>query len=126
MKPAFTPSSHQVRPGSSLARSRQKGVILIVTLIALVILMISGIALVRSFNSSLILAGNIAFKRDLVNQGERGVAAAMVSFEGTGALVTDAARQSNAFGSNSSATMLASDPHGVPLMLLNDAFKVTQ
>jgi len=103
-----------------MARSRQQGIILIVTLIALVILMISGIALVRSFNSSLILAGNIAFKRDLVNQGERGVAAAMGSFEGTGALVADSTRQLNSFGNNYSATVLPSDPHGIPLMLLND------
>ena len=49
--------------------SRQRGVIMIITLIALIVLLISGAALIRSFDTSMLLAGNLAFKRDLVNQG---------------------------------------------------------
>ena len=50
---------------------RQAGVVMIITLIALVALLAASIALVRSFDSSMLQAGGLAFKRDLVNQGER-------------------------------------------------------
>ena len=49
--------------------ARERGVIMVITLIALVVLMIGGIALIRSFDTSMLLAGNLAFRRDLVNQG---------------------------------------------------------
>lgn len=82
--------------------------------------MISGVALVRSFDSSLVLAGNMAFKRDLVNQGERGMAAAILSMRGSGALSSETARQSDLGSSNYSSTLLATDAHGIPTILLND------
>jgi len=102
-------------------RMRQKGVILLITLIAMVILLISGIALVRSFDTSLVLAGNLSFKRDLVNQGDRGFSAAVASFNGAGFLANFMARQSDSLANNYSSTMLASDAHGLPLMLTNDS-----
>ncbi|WP_442781970.1 pilus assembly PilX family protein [Collimonas fungivorans] len=88
---------------------------------ALIILMISGIALVRSFDSSLVLAGNMAFKRDLVNQGERGMSAAILSMKGAGALVSETTRQSDLPSSNYSASLLATDAHGIPVILLKDS-----
>ena len=98
---------------------KQTGVILIISLIALVILMIGGIALVRSFDTSMLLSGNMAFKRDLMNQGERGMAQAITALS-AGALAGEATRQADAPGSNYSATSLASDAHGIPQVLLSD------
>ena len=55
------------------ARQRQRGVVLLFSLIALVIMLIVAVALVRSFNNSLFTAGNIGFKRDMQNQSEAAV-----------------------------------------------------
>ncbi|WP_231879019.1 hypothetical protein [Collimonas arenae] len=87
---------------------------------ALIILMISGIALVRSFDSSLVLAGNMAFKRDLVNQGERGMAAAIASIK-SGTLVSETTRQSDLLSSNYLSSLQTTDAHGIPTILLNDS-----
>lgn len=98
---------------------KQQGAIMIITLIALSLLMLSALALIRSFDTSLSMAGNLSFKRDLVNQGERGMSKAIALFN-TGALLTAAARNSNSLANNYSATMLNSDIHGIPLALINN------
>lgn len=90
---------------------------MIITLIALAILMIGGVALVRSLDTSMLLAGNLAFKRDLMNQGERGMAQAITVLSG-GALATEGARTSDSPANNYSATALTSDARGVPRILI--------
>jgi type IV pilus assembly protein PilX len=102
-------------------RCRQRGVIMFFTLVTLVILLLAVTGLVRSFGTSLTLAGNIAFKRDLANQGERAMAQAITQFKSGGALVTSSAREANLLDSNYFAAALASDSHGIPLMLINDS-----
>lgn len=121
MKSAPAYSSRPSQSGAKRYHRGQRGIILIVTLFAMIILMIAGVALVRSFDSSLVLAGNMAFKRDLVNQGERGMAAAIASMKGSGALVSATTRQSNLISSNYYASLLATDVHGIPTILLNDS-----
>lgn len=106
--------------GPSLAAARQRGVILIVTLLALVILLIGSVALVRSFNASLFMAGNLAFKRDLVNQAERASAVVLTQMT-SGALNALATRESNATALNYSASVLATNAQGIPNALLSDA-----
>ena len=101
--------------------SRQRGVVLLFSLVALVVLLIAAVALMRSFNSSLFMSGNIAFKRDLQNQGERAVEKAMARFRTGGTLETDAARSADLKASNYSATMLPSNPQGIPNALQSDA-----
>lgn len=112
-----------IHPASRLAwhraPNRQRGVVLLFSLIALVIMLIAAVALMRSFNSTLFQAGNIAFKRDMRNQSERAVEAALAAF-GTGELSTEAGRSSNQSGANYSATMLATTPQGIPLALALD------
>lgn len=103
----------------ALGRS-QRGVVLTVTLIVLLILLLGGIALTRSFDTSLLVAGKLGFKRDLVNQGERGFAAALNLFR-SGALVAETARNADAYASNYSAVRLASDARGIPRVLVDDA-----
>lgn len=92
---------------------------MIITLIALSLLMLSALALIRSFDTSLSMAGNLAFKRDLVNQGERGMAKAIALFN-TGALSTATARKSDSLANNYSAIILNSDLHGIPMALINN------
>jgi type IV pilus assembly protein PilX len=89
-------------------RARQRGVVLIFALIILLILAIGAVALVRSMNSSLLSAGNLAFRRDLVNQGEQAISTVMTEFT-TGSVVA----------ANYSATILPTNAQGVPNALLN-------
>ena len=103
-----------------LPKKGQRGVIIFFTLIAVVILLIASIALVRSFDTALGIAGNLAFKRDLVNQSERGVANAASLFSGTGALSSESIRTSDSLINNYSATVLPSAKYGVPDILLDD------
>lgn len=106
---------------SSGPASSQRGVVLVVTLIALVIMMIGAVALVRSFNTSLIAAGQLSFKRDLMNRGEVGLAAAKKALT-SGALNTDILRQNNLLSANYFATLRSNNDNaqGVPKDLIKD------
>ncbi|MFZ2972847.1 MAG: hypothetical protein WA049_09415 [Ferribacterium limneticum] len=94
-------------------RNTQQGAILLITLVSLALLMLSTMALIRSFDTSLSMAGNLAFKRDLSNQAERGMAKAIALVKG-GTLGT-----ASLAGSNYSAAYLNSNAHGLPLALIN-------
>jgi type IV pilus assembly protein PilX len=102
------------------ARSRQRGVVLIFALIVLLILTIGAVALVRSMNTSLFSAGNLAFRRDLVNQGEQAVSTVMNEFRTGGILVTSGVSENDLFTANYSSSTLPTNPQGVPLALLNN------
>jgi len=99
----------------------QRGAVLLFSLIALVVMLIAAVALVRSFQSSLFLAGNIGFKRDLQNQGERAVDRALTAFRASGALDSPTARAANLKAGNYSASILATNPQGIPDVLQNDS-----
>ncbi|MDQ6681016.1 MAG: hypothetical protein M3Y67_08645 [Pseudomonadota bacterium] len=90
------------------------------SLIALVILLIAAVALMRSFNTTLFTSGNIAFKRDLQNQGERAVAKVLKEFR-VGALASPLKRQTDLVASNYSASTLPANPQGIPDALKDDA-----
>jgi type IV pilus assembly protein PilX len=106
--------------GTQCPPSRQRGVVLIFTLIILLILTIGAVALMRSMNTSLFGAGNLAFRRDLANQGEHAVSTVMAEFS-TGALSASGTTLANIPSDNYSATMLNSNQQGVPQVLLSDA-----
>jgi type IV pilus assembly protein PilX len=99
---------------------RQRGVSLLIALIGLMLMMLGAVAMVRSFGTSSVLAGNLAFRRDLTNQGERGVAAARTLLR-SGALAADTARDGDLPAANYAATRLATDEGGIPLLLLKDS-----
>jgi Tfp pilus assembly protein PilX len=105
------------------ARTRgQRGAVLIISLIVLVVMLISAAALMRSFDISLTTAGNLAFKRDLAQQSEQAAETILARFRAGGALIGAAAREANAPTLNYSATVLPSNPQGIPNTLLaNDA-----
>lgn len=100
-----------------------RGVVMLFGLIALAIMMIGAVAMVRSMNTSLANAGNLGFKRDLTNQGERAVAEVLTLMQ-TGALDTDLARQGHVPTLNYRASQFdgaAITAQGLPLALLSDA-----
>jgi type IV pilus assembly protein PilX len=106
--------------GTQHPPSRQRGVVLIFTLIILLILTIGAVALMRSMNTSLFGAGNLAFRRDLANQGEQAVSTVLAEFSTGGALVNSTTTQVNVPADNYSATMLATNSQGMPNALLSD------
>ena len=65
-----------VRPGF-IGRARQRGVVLMVSLIVLVALTLAGIALIRSVDTSTIIAGNLAFQQSAINYGDTGIETAI-------------------------------------------------
>jgi type IV pilus assembly protein PilX len=102
------------------AAARQRGVVLIFSLIVLLILAIGAVALLRSVNSSLLSAGNLAFHRDLVNQAEEAVSTVMTEFK-TSALPLGGATTASMPAANYSATALPTNAQGVPTALLDNA-----
>jgi type IV pilus assembly protein PilX len=61
----------------SAPRGAQRGYMLVLVLVALVAMMISGIALVRSMDTSQLVAGNLAARNGTVNSADAGVQAAV-------------------------------------------------
>jgi Tfp pilus assembly protein PilX len=74
-RPAFWKS---VTPAGA---SRQRGIVLIVALIALVLLSLAAIALTRSVDTGNLAAGNLAFKKRSVSASELGVSALIPKFD---------------------------------------------
>lgn len=95
---------------------RQTGIVLIVTLMAMVIMLLASVALIRSTDANLLIAGNMAFKRDLINQGERAIPQIKTLFD-TGALKTSSSRNADDPNSNYYATIQPSNKSGVPNVL---------
>jgi Tfp pilus assembly protein PilX len=100
---------------------RQQGVVLIFSLIVLLILAVGAVALLRSMNDSLVTAGNLAFHRDLVNQGEQALSNVMVEFK-TAAAPLLGQTTSDMIAANYKSSALPTNAQGVPTALLgNDA-----
>jgi type IV pilus assembly protein PilX len=101
---------------------KQRGVVLLFTMIALLVMLIGCVALMRSFNASMFTAGNISFKRDMQSQSDRAVDAALNMFRSGGVLNLAATRAASVSSSNYSAVMLAVNEQGIPKVLGTDAF----
>ena len=102
---------------SCSSRRRQGGIIMVVTLIALAVLLLGGVALMRSSDTSGALAGQLGFRRDLKNQGERAMSMAITSLK-SGVLSSAAKRLNDDVTSNYSAMQLDSNANGIPKVLL--------
>ncbi len=95
------------RSFSATGRSRQRGVVLFIALIVLVAMSMAGVALVRSVDTGVLIAGNLTFKQGTTMAGDSGVEAARA------ALTTIASSGSNALWSdNSGSSYFASLPSG--------------
>jgi Tfp pilus assembly protein PilX len=66
---------------SANLRAKQRGVVLLVTLIVLVIMTLTAIALVRSMDTTNVIAGNLAFQQSATHSGDAGVEAAIAWME---------------------------------------------
>lgn len=64
--------------------TRQQGVILFFTLIALVVMTLAAIALVRSVDTSISIAGNAAFKQATIQASDTGIEIAVAALPGIG------------------------------------------
>lgn len=108
-------------PHTFAARSRQqRGIVLIFALITLVIMLIGAVAISRSINASQFTIGNIGFKRDLTNQGERALQIALDAVRDTGALASVTTRNDDLKSANYKATLLPTNAQGIPTALLSD------
>ena len=73
--PAFEQPEKGIRMRPAL-RHRQQGVVLIIALIVLVAMSLAGVALMRSVETSVVVAGNFAFKESAIQVADKGVQAA--------------------------------------------------
>jgi type IV pilus assembly protein PilX len=105
-----------MRPIAHSPRRGERGIIMVVTLIALAVLLLGGVALMRSSDTSSALAGQLGFRRDLKNQGERAMAMAIKALK-DGSLSSSDVRLNNLATSNYSAAQLPST-NGIPKVLL--------
>jgi type IV pilus assembly protein PilX len=64
-----------MRPIRSLP-GKQQGVVLLIALIVLVAMSLAGVALIRSVDTTVVMAGNLAFSQSAVQAADSGVAAA--------------------------------------------------
>lgn len=94
----------------------QQGVVLFIALIALIALTLAGIALVRSVDTSNLIAGNIAFKQAAIQASDLGVEAAFTALSTPN---TIANKTNDDLNQNYYATMQPEDPNlpGVPAAL---------
>lgn len=99
-------------------RRHERGVVLLFCLIVLLILLAGGVAVVRSMDASLTGAGNIAFKRDMVNQGEQALSSVLTKFRSGGSLVS--ATDADLKTENYKASVLTTNAQGIPTALLTD------
>ena len=67
---------------SPIARARQKGAVLFIALIVLVAMSLAGIALIRSVDTTNLIAGNLAFKQGATLGGDWGAEQARTWLQG--------------------------------------------
>lgn len=63
--------------------TKQRGVVLFFALIALVVMSLAAVALIRSVDTSTMIAGNLAFKQSATTSGDSGVEAAITALNTT-------------------------------------------
>ena len=101
-------------------RQTERGVVLVTTLLILLVMLIGAVALVRSLDTSLVTAGNLAFKRDLAQQSELAVENLLQNFRTGGPQAERAARAANDAARNFSAQVLPTNDQGIPIALLTE------
>ncbi len=62
---------------SNVSTRGQRGAVLFIAIIVVVVMTLAGIALVRSIDTSNLIAGNLAFRESATNSGDTGVEAAI-------------------------------------------------
>ncbi len=108
-------------------RDAQRGVIMIIVLVALVLMLIAVAGMLRYTDTSTSVIGNLAFRRDLTNRAEIAIATAKAALN-SGALNTELARTTDLPSANYSASRLPSPTApagtiaiGAPALLVSDS-----
>jgi Tfp pilus assembly protein PilX len=101
-----------------LRRQSSRGVVLLTTMLILVVVLLGAVALVRSFDTSLTMAGNLSFKRDLAQQSELAAETILSQFRSGGPMETRATRQISNAGVGYSAAVQPNNLMGFPQILL--------
>lgn len=99
----------------------QRGVALLFALVVMAILLIGAVALVKSMDTSLSSAGNIAFRRDMVNQGELVLHELLKKMQ-TGEALSSLGNNSDK-SINYSAIALATNAEGIPIQLASSTLQ---
>lgn len=73
-------SSQPISPPSLAPARAQRGVVLLIALIALVAMTLSALALIRSVNTTNLIAGNLSFRESAVLTGERSTEIALANW----------------------------------------------
>ena len=97
--------------------STQSGFVLVIALIVLAAMTLAAAAMVRTVDTSTLLARNISFKRDAVNRNDFALEAAIDQFRVGGAFAGGTNTLASNATQNFSAVMLPTDTDGVPLVL---------
>lgn len=69
------------KPGFKTPLNKQRGVVLFFALIALVVMSLAAVALIRSVDTSTMIAGNLAFKQSATSSGDAGIEAAIAGLK---------------------------------------------
>lgn len=111
--------------------SRSRGSVLAVVLVVLVVMMLGGVSLLRSVDTSALLSGNLAFKRDSVNRTSLGLNKAFETMQKAEFVANEASdagcnpgpctAAGNWVQLNYSPRLLETDANGVPLIIKNKA-----
>ncbi|MES2353094.1 MAG: pilus assembly protein PilX [Pseudomonadota bacterium] len=96
------------------ALSMQRGVVLFVALIMLVAMSIAAVSIVRSIDTSNVIAGNLAFKEAAVQVADVGVETAMAALPSIIATSLDTNKTSTSPGYQYYSTQRKVDANGVP------------
>ena len=119
---SFCPAPINPARASTGMRARQRGVVLFIALIVLVAMSMAGIALVRSVDTGVLIAGNLTFKQGTTMAGDSAVEAARTALN---TLNTSGA--TNPLWSNSTGVgYYASIPSPEPDFVGNDANNATK
>jgi type IV pilus assembly protein PilX len=83
VRPEPVEGLHQGFPNAryGISSARQGGVVLLITLIVLVAMTLAGIAMVRSMDTTNIIAGNLAFQQSATHAGDTGIETAIAYIE---------------------------------------------
>lgn len=99
----FSSSPQSMRP-----RTKQAGVVLIIALIVLVAMTLAAVALVRSVDTTNVIAGNLAFQQAATHSADTGIEAAIAWLQDNKAGSTlDADDETNGYAANGSDPALS-------------------
>ena len=104
-------------------RSRQRGVVLFVALIAMVLLSLAGVALLRATDSGTSISGNLASKQATMGPINYGIEQAVAAlFEGGGGSIVDKFNHdlNHNYYANIQADAVPLNPKGIPAVLYGD------